>query len=78
MLKQPGYGQIKGADTPINEIASLSNNQIVLNKNKPSAFESEIHPSHKPMVYTLRISLCEAYAGYGNQFVNRCLYTYSQ
>ena len=29
MLKQPGYGQIKGADTPINEIASLSNNQIM-------------------------------------------------
>lgn len=29
MLKQPGYGQIEGADTPINEISSLSNNQIM-------------------------------------------------
>jgi len=27
--KQPGYGQIKRADTPINEITSLSNNQIM-------------------------------------------------
>lgn len=24
MLNQPGYGQIKRADTPINEIASLA------------------------------------------------------
>ena len=45
---------------------------------QPLTIESEIHPSHKPMVYTLCISLCEAYAGYGNQFVNRCLCTYSQ
>lgn len=28
-LKQPRYGQIKRADTPINEIVSLSNNQIM-------------------------------------------------
>ena len=27
--KQPGYGQRKRADTPINEIASLSNQQIM-------------------------------------------------
>ena len=27
--KQPEYGQIKRADTPINEISSLSNNQIM-------------------------------------------------
>ena len=78
MLKQPGYGQIKRADTPINLSVSPRSNWILLNKNKPSAFESEIHPSHKPTVYTLCISLCEAYAGYGNQFVNRCLCTYSQ
>ena len=35
MLKQPGYGQIKRADTPINEISSLSNNQIMQYKNSP-------------------------------------------
>ncbi len=29
MVKQPGYGQIKRADTPINEIVSLSNSQIM-------------------------------------------------
>ena len=29
-------------------------------------------------VYTLCISLCEADAGHGNKFVNRCLCTYSQ
>lgn len=29
MLKQPEYGQNKRADTPINEIASLSSNQIM-------------------------------------------------
>jgi hypothetical protein len=29
MLKQPGYGQIKRADTPIDEIAILSNNQMM-------------------------------------------------
>lgn len=29
MLNQPGYGQSKRADTPINETASLSNNQIM-------------------------------------------------
>ena len=28
-VKQPGYGQRKRADTPINEIASLSNHQIM-------------------------------------------------
>ena len=56
MLKQPGYGQIKRADTPINLSVSPRSNWILLNKNKPSAFESEIHPSHKPTVYTLRIS----------------------
>ena len=29
-------------------------------------------------VYALCISLCEADAGHGNEFVNRCLCTYSQ
>lgn len=68
----------KRADTPINLSVSPRSNRIMLNKDKPSAIESEIHSSHKPMVCTLCISLCEAYAGYGNQFVNRCLCTYSQ
>ena len=54
MLKQPGYGQIKRADTPINLSVSPRSNWILLNKNKPSAFESEIHPSHK-------LRLCSAY-----------------
>lgn len=45
MLKQPGYGQIKRADTPINLSVSPRSNWILLNKNKPSAFESEIYPS---------------------------------
>ena len=40
MLKQPGYGQIKRADTPINLSVSPRSNWILLNKNKPSAFES--------------------------------------
>lgn len=29
MLRQPEYGQNKRADMPINEIASLNNNQIM-------------------------------------------------
>ena len=28
-IVEPGYGQIKRVDTPINEIASLSNHQIM-------------------------------------------------
>lgn len=32
MLKQPGYGQIKRADTPINLSVSPRSNRIVLNK----------------------------------------------
>ena len=54
MLKQPGYGQRKRADTPINLSMSPRSNRILLNKNKPSAFESEIHPSHK-------LRLCSVY-----------------
>lgn len=45
----------KGADTPINLIVSPRSNRTLLNKNKPSAFESEIHPSHKTKV------LCSVY-----------------
>ena len=54
MLNQPGYGQIKRADMSINISVSPRSNRILLNKNKPSAFESEIHPSHK-------LRLCSAY-----------------
>ena len=55
VVKQPGYGQIKRADTPINLIVSPRSNRTLLNKNKPSAIESEIHPSHKTKV------LCSVY-----------------
>ena len=40
---------------------------------KPSAFESEIHPSHKPSVYALGISLRpsrEHQSGNGLKFIN--------
>ncbi len=50
----PDTGRSKRADMPINISVSPISNRIVLNKNKPSAFESEIHPSHK-------LRLCSAY-----------------
>ena len=62
--KQPGYGQRKRADTPINLSMSPRSNRILLNKNKPSAFESEIHPSHK-------LRLCSAYFAPGEQAADR-------
>ena len=40
--------------TPINLSVCPRSNRTLLNKNKPSAFESEIHPSHK-------LRLCSAY-----------------
>lgn len=55
MLNQPGYGQIKRADMPINISVSPISNRIVLNKNKPSAFESE-YTHRTNFVYALRIS----------------------
>ncbi len=46
---------------------------------KPSAFESEIHPSHKPSVCTLCISpLQGAWCGYAPKFVNGHLSVHSQ
>ena len=61
---------------------------------KPSAYESEIHPSHKSKICTLCISPLQGgqiyasvnykccriyvYAGYGNEFVNGCLSIHSQ
>lgn len=44
----------QNGDTPMNISVSLRSNRILLKKNKPSAFESEIHPSHK-------LRLCSAY-----------------
>ena len=78
MLKQPGYGQIKRADTPINLSVSPRSNRILLNKNKPSAFESEIHPSHKLRLCSVYFALPGANRRQADRFVNRCLCTYSQ
>ena len=55
VLKQPGYGQIKRADTPINLRVSPRSNLIVWNKSKPSAFESE-YTHRTNFVYALCIS----------------------
>ena len=64
-----------GRNVPITEIAKAIGKDAHYVR---IGIESEIYPLHKPTVYTLCISLCEAYARYGNQFVNRCLCTYSQ
>ena len=79
MLNQPGYGQRKRADTPINLSMSPRSNRILLNKNKPSAIESEIHPSHKTKVLcSVYFALPGANRRQADRFVHRCLCTYSQ
>ena len=47
---------------PINISVSPISNRIVLNKDKPSAFESEIYPSHKLRLCSVYFALAEGLA----------------
>ena len=57
---KPGYGQKKEGGYAQNERKKPSCGRCKKHLTKPSAFESEIHPSHKTSFCTLCISLCEA------------------
>ena len=53
---KPGYGLKKEGRYAQNKKLKPNYSRGVKYLTKPSAFESEIHPSHKPTVYTLCIS----------------------
>ena len=57
MLKQPGYGQIKRADTPINLSMSPRSNRILLNKTSPRRLRAK-YTHRTNFVYALCISPC--------------------
>ena len=48
---KPGYGQKKEGGYAQNEKLKLSYGRCRKHLTKPSAFESEIHPSHKNVFY---------------------------
>ena len=76
--KQPEYGQIKRADTPINISVSPRSNRILLNKTSPRRLRAK-YTHRTNFVYALCISPCrELYRQQADKFVNRCLCTYSQ
>ena len=55
---KPGYGQKKEGGYAQNEKRKPSYGRCRKHLTKPSAFESEIHPSHKLKICTQDISLC--------------------
>lgn len=55
---KPGYGQKKEGGYAQNEKLKLSYGRCRKHLTKPSAFESEIHPSHKLKICTQDISPC--------------------
>ncbi len=58
MLNQPGYGQIKRADTPINLSVSPRSNRTLLNKNSPRRLRAKYTHRTKLKFYALYISPC--------------------
>ena len=77
---KPGYGLKKEGRYAQNKKLKLNYSRRVKYLTKPSAFESEIHPSHKPAVYAQRISPLQGaiIAGNGSKFVNGCQCIHSQ
>ena len=55
---KPGYGQKKEGGYAQNEKRKPSCGRCKKHLTKPSAFESEIHPSHKSKICTQDISPC--------------------
>ena len=55
---KPGYGQKKEGGYAQNEKRKPSCGRCKKHLTKPSAFESEIHPSHKLKICTQDISTC--------------------
>ena len=55
---KPGYGQKKEGGYAQNERKKPSCGRCKKHLTKPSAFESEIHPSHKSKICTQDISPC--------------------
>ena len=55
---KPGYGQKKEGGYAQNERKKPSCGRCKKHLTKPSAFESEIHPSHKLKICTQDISPC--------------------
>ena len=56
--KQPEYGQIKRADTPINISVSPRSNRILLNKTSPRRLRAKYTHRTKLKFYALCISPC--------------------
>ena len=61
---KPGYGQKKEGGYAQNEKLKLNYSRRVKYLTKPSAFESEIHPSHK-------LCLCSAYFALAGGYYSR-------
>ena len=69
----------KGADMPIMRAVVVTVAGREVKFTKPSAFESEIHPSHKLRLYSVYFVLLGATSPIiGHEFVNGCLCTHSQ
>ena len=70
---KPGYGQKKEGGYAQNEKLKPSCGRGEKHLTKPSAFESEIHPSHKLRLCSVYFALPGAnIAGNGSKFVNGC------